>query len=70
MRLNYIIDCHHCGGHYEYSTTTNYRTLVMAETNLLQHVDTECAMRCPACRSRLNATEADYRAQVRVVCQA
>ena len=70
MRLSYIIDCHHCGGHYEYSTTTNVRRLALDDMRLDDHIDTECAMRCPACRSRLNSSVADYRAQVKVVRQA
>jgi hypothetical protein len=32
----------------------------------LQHIDTECAIRCPVCRSKLNTSEADFRAQVKL----
>ena len=30
------------------------------------HLDTECAIRCPVCRAKLNTSMADFRAQVRV----
>ncbi|MBQ3043850.1 MAG: hypothetical protein IJD53_05320 [Alistipes sp.] len=68
VNISYIIDCRHCGRHTEYAT---YAALSANDANdseaLMQRVDTECAIRCPACRSRLNITERDFREQVRAV---
>lgn len=70
MKLNYTIDCRHCGTHTEYSITSYYRTMSDAEAAGKMHIDTECAMRCPACRYRLNTTEADFRSQVHITREA
>ena len=70
MGVNYSIDCRHCGQHSDYNTYTDARTMRCADIDTLMHVDTEFAIRCPVCRSKLNTTEADFRAQVRVVRQA
>ena len=66
MAINYIIDCNHCGSHSEYKTSTNGLTMRMDSEMLLTHVDTQCAIRCPICRSRLNNSERDFISQVRV----
>ena len=70
MKLNYTIDCRHCGTHTEYSVNSYYATLCDAEFVGSMHIDTECAMRCPACRYRLNTTEADFLAQVHITREA
>jgi hypothetical protein len=70
MKLNYTIDCRHCGTHTEYSIVRHYRTMSDAEAAGKMHIDTECAMRCPACRYRLNTTEADFRSQVHITREA
>ena len=70
MKLNYTIDCRHCGTHTEYSVNSYYATLCDAEFIGNMHIDTECAMRCPACRYRLNTTEADFLAQVHITREA
>ena len=70
MKLNYTIDCRHCGTHTEYSIVRHYRTLSDAEAAGKMHIETECAMRCPACRYRLNTTEADFRSQVHITREA
>jgi hypothetical protein len=64
MGLNYAIDCLACGAHSEYRTTTNYR--VGMELRLAEHIDTECAIRCPVCRAKLNNSEAEFRQQVKI----
>ncbi|MBP3547930.1 MAG: hypothetical protein J6J64_04575 [Alistipes sp.] len=66
MGLNYTIDCRHCGSHTEYRASTNRRTLRVDAERLSSHIDTECAMRCPVCRTKLNTSEADFRAQVKI----
>ena len=70
MGLNYTINCRPCCHHTELHTTTNRRTMHIAGERLADHVDTECAIRCPICRSRLNNTEADFRAQVTIRLEA
>lgn len=65
MGLNYVINCHACGTHSEYHTTTNFRGRSI-DLRLSEHVDTQCAIRCPVCRARLNKSEADFRAQVSI----
>ncbi|MBQ2429288.1 MAG: hypothetical protein II274_00365 [Alistipes sp.] len=66
MKLNYQIDCKHCGTHTEYSIEMR-RGGVAADAECMVHIDTECAMRCPACRCRLNGTEDDFLSQVKMV---
>ena len=70
MKLNYTIDCNHCGAHTEYSSTICYRNMSVEDVERKMHIDTECAMRCPVCRYRLNTTEADFRSQVHVTREA
>lgn len=64
MSVNYTIACRHCGAQSNYTTYTNARTMLHADPEAVMHIDTECAIRCPVCRSKLNTTEADFRAQV------
>ena len=66
MKLNYQIDCKHCGTHTEYSVELR-RGCVADGVESMVHIDTECAMRCPACRRRLNGTETEFRSQVKMV---
>ncbi|MBO5889894.1 MAG: hypothetical protein J6Q28_00500 [Alistipes sp.] len=67
MGLNYIINCTHCGSHTEYRTTVGRSVSMIDDSNLYSHIDTQCAMRCPVCRSRLNNTQSDFRSQVEIV---
>lgn len=63
MKVNYKIDCRHCGSHTEYSVDL----AMVGSVELIEcamHIDTECAIRCPSCRRRLNGSEADFRSQV------
>lgn len=66
MSLNYTIDCRHCGNHTQFEFYTNNRTMRHDNIDAIMHIDTECAIRCPICRSKLNTSEADFRAQVKV----
>lgn len=68
--MNYIIDCHHCGSHTEYYTSMDRRSKRAMALQQSVHIDTECAMRCPVCRARLNNSEAEFYAQVRAICEA
>ena len=65
MGVNYSIDCRHCGEHTDYYVATNiYRRPTSAELN--RNIDTECAIRCPKCRSRLNVSYEEFRHQVKI----
>ncbi len=64
MGVHYTIDCNHCGGHTEYMIMTNGRTPRSQQRVGQMHIDTECAMRCPVCRARLNNTEEEFYSQV------
>lgn len=80
MSLIYIINCRHCGAHYEYgfvkhtslycgvSVNGGFGGDVAREKSLpsFEHIDTECSIRCTVCRARLNATEEDFRSQVTI----
>lgn len=70
MKLTYDIECRHCGAHTHYTTTVYYPTLTPEQVDQRMHIDTECAIRCPACRYRLNTTEADFRSQVHISREA
>lgn len=70
MGVNYTIDCHHCGSHTELRTSTNRRTLLVDREHLADHIDTECAIRCPVCRSRLNGSAQEFHAQVTMRLEA
>ena len=66
MSINYTTDCRHCGGHSDYQQYTNPRTMRHDDINALMHVDTECAIRCPVCRARLNNSVAEFHQQVTI----
>ena len=68
MAINYLINCKHCGLHSEHLTWLSMRAMQYPEDELVKHVDTECAIRCPVCRARLNTSEAQFREQVTIVC--
>lgn len=70
MSIYYTIDCRHCGHHNHYEWYTNSRTMRHENIDQMMHVDTEFAIRCPICRSKLNTSEADFRAQVKVTREA
>ena len=66
MGLNYIINCSHCGSHTEYKTTLPRVASMLDKTSIYGNVDTECAIRCPKCRSRLNNTASEFFRQVEI----
>ena len=65
MGLNYAIDCSACGAHSEYHTTINVRS-TNSYLHIAEHIDTECAIRCPVCRARLNNSVAEFHKQVTI----
>lgn len=70
MGVNYTIECRCCGAHSEHYAYTNPRTLRYDDLGAVMHIDTEYAIRCPVCRSRLNTTEDEFKQQVKMVCVA
>ena len=68
MGLNYNIHCNECGSHTDYHTTIV--GLTSSEQLLNQHIDTQCAIRCPVCRVKLNTSESDFRQQVTITIEA
>ncbi|MBR2368391.1 MAG: hypothetical protein IKA81_07290 [Alistipes sp.] len=63
MSLNYSIDCRCCGTHTDHRVATNLRSRP-SSAELLRHIDTECAIRCPKCGSRLNGSYEEFRSQI------
>lgn len=69
MGLSYTIDCRACGAHTEYRTTISRNSRIEAAT-IADHIDTECAIRCPVCRAKLNKSRADFLSQVSIEIEA
>ncbi|MBR2866817.1 MAG: hypothetical protein IKC12_03755 [Alistipes sp.] len=70
MGLYYTIDCCHCGSHTEFRASTNRRTRYIDVHHLADNIDTECAIRCPVCRSKLNTSRHDFLQQVKIEIDA
>ena len=66
MRLNYIINCTHCGSHTEYKTSLPRTASNIDRANIYSNIDTECAIRCPKCRARLNTSATAFLSQVEI----
>lgn len=66
MGLNYIINCTHCGSHTVYKTTLPRTGAKIDSSRIYSNVDTECAIRCPKCRSRLNNSASEFFSQVEI----
>ncbi len=66
MGLNYIINCSHCGSRTEYRTTLLRGAVKVDKAAIYSNIDTECAIRCPKCRSRLNTSVSDFSRQVEI----
>ena len=66
MRLNYVINCTHCGSHTEYKTSLPRTATKLDRASIYSNIDTECAIRCPKCRSRLNTSVSAFFSQVEI----
>ena len=66
MSVNYNIDCNHCGAHSEYTTWLDRGLVHHTIEEMTQHVDIECAIRCPVCRAKLNSSAEAFRRQVTI----
>ena len=66
MGLNYIINCIHCGSHTEHKTSLPRTATKLNKERIYSNIDTECAIRCPKCRSRLNNSASEFFSQVEI----
>lgn len=63
MGVAYEIRCKHCKAEFTYSQDPTFGLrprCIGCET----HIETESPIRCPACNSRLNTTQAEFNEQV------
>lgn len=67
MSINFAIECRHCGAHTIVESYVSCRTMRNIDENRTIHIDTQCAIRCPNCRSRLNTSEEEFLSQVTVM---
>lgn len=68
MGTAYKIRCKHCGAQFDHYMQPGYGILP-ACVGCGEHVETETAIRCPACRRRLNNTQEEFNEQVEVTYQ-
>ncbi len=66
MSVTYNIDCQHCGSHSEYATWLDSSSARHGVDELVRNIDTECAIRCPVCRAKLNSSADAFRRQVTI----
>ena len=65
MGTAYKIRCKHCGAQFEHSAQPGFGLMPMC-VGCGEYVETETAIRCPACRRRLNTTQEEFNEQVEV----
>ena len=68
MGTAYRIRCKHCGAQFDHYMQPGYGILPPC-VGCGGYVETETAIRCPACHKRLNATQEEFNEQVEVVYQ-
>ena len=61
----YKIRCKHCGAQFNLSNHANYGFLPFS-IGYAGDIETQSAMRCPACLKRLNNTAEEFNEQVKV----
>ena len=66
MGTIYRIRCRHCGTLFMHNQGNDYGT-ISACVGCECHVETETAIRCPACMKRINTTEEEFNRQVETV---
>lgn len=65
MGTAYRIRCAHCGAQFE-QTSSHRFGMRSACGDCGDYVETQTAIRCPACLKRLNTTQEEFRRQVEV----
>ena len=68
MGTAYKIRCKHCGAQFDHYMQPGYGILP-ACVGCGEYVETETAIRCPACRRRLNNTQEEFNEQIEVTYQ-
>ncbi len=68
MGTAYTIRCKHCGARFNHSTDGGFGFLphCIGCGDGRGYVETQVAIRCPACHRRLNATSEEFNEQVEV----
>lgn len=67
MGTAYRVRCKHCGARFEHCTDPGYGILPSCVgCGDSGYVETQTAIRCPACRRRLNETQEEFNRQVEV----
>ena len=66
MGTTYKIRCKHCGSKIDRFVKADFGVLPMGMGCGCGYVETETAIRCPACHSKLNTTKEEFQAQVEV----
>lgn len=68
MGTAYKIRCKHCGAQFNHSSDASYGFLptCIGCGDSLGDIETQAAIRCPACLKRLNNTPEEFKEQVEV----
>jgi len=66
MGTAYKIRCRHCGAQFSHCPQPGYGLLAPC-VSCGNYVETETAIRCPACHKKLNTTQEEFDRQVEVV---
>lgn len=66
MGIAYKIRCKHCGAEFDHYANNDYGSLPRC-VGCADYVETEVAIRCPACLHKLNETPEGFREQVETV---
>ena len=66
MGTAYKIRCRHCGAQFEHHMQPGYGVLPVC-VGCGEYVETETAIRCPACHKKLNTTQEEFNEQIEVV---
>ena len=67
MGTAYKIRCRHCGTQFDHYNENDYGSSIMCIGCGCSHVETETAIRCPACMRKLNNSQEEFDRQVEVV---
>jgi len=67
MGTAYKIRCRHCGTQFDHYNGNDYGTSIMCIGCGSNYVETETAIRCPACMRKLNHSQEEFDRQVEVV---
>ncbi|MDE7304798.1 MAG: hypothetical protein K2N04_02650 [Alistipes sp.] len=66
MGTAYKIRCRHCGTQFDHYMQPGYGILPPCIGCGDDFVETQTAIRCPACHKRLNATQEEFNEQIEV----